>query len=68
MARHGIALLRFWNHQVRQELDSVLRSIWFRLEERKQHKPSINPLPLKRGEATKAAWTNRPACLVSHEL
>src|SRR6266550_352467 len=33
LARHGVVVLRFWNHQVRQELDSVLRAIWFALEE-----------------------------------
>ena len=40
LARHGVILLRFWNHQVRQELDSVLRAIWFALEERQQSNPS----------------------------
>src|SRR5881275_1753407 len=30
----GIAVLRFWNDQVRDELDSVLQTIWFALEER----------------------------------
>jgi very-short-patch-repair endonuclease len=34
LARRGITVLRFWNHQVRQELDSVLRAIWFALEAR----------------------------------
>jgi hypothetical protein len=32
LARHGLVVLRFWNHQVRQELDSVLQAIWFALE------------------------------------
>jgi very-short-patch-repair endonuclease len=27
-------VLRFWNHQVCRELDSVLRAIWFALGER----------------------------------
>jgi very-short-patch-repair endonuclease len=40
LARHGVVVLRFWNHQVRQELDSVLRAIWFALEERQEEKPS----------------------------
>ena len=26
LARHGVVVLRFWNHQIRQELDSVLRA------------------------------------------
>ena len=37
---HGIIVLRFWNHQVRQELDSVLQAIWFALQERCSPKPS----------------------------
>jgi very-short-patch-repair endonuclease len=40
LARHGVVVLRFWNHQIRQELDSVLQAIWFALEERQQDKPS----------------------------
>jgi len=46
LARHGVLLLRFWNHQVPQELDGVLRAIWFALEERQQnnHSPSSSPL------------------------
>ena len=40
LASQGIIVLRFWNHQVRQELDSVLKAIWFALEERCPPKPS----------------------------
>jgi len=40
LARKGIIVLRFWNHQVRQELDSVLQAIWFALQERYSSKPS----------------------------
>jgi len=40
LARRGISVLRFWNHQVRRERDSVLRAIWFALDERCQDKPS----------------------------
>ena len=32
LAEHGIIVLWFWNHQVRYELDSVLKAIWFALE------------------------------------
>ena len=39
LATEGIIVLRFWNHQIRWELDSVLRAIWFALEKRCQ-KPS----------------------------
>jgi very-short-patch-repair endonuclease len=40
LARKGIIVLRFWNHQVRQELDSVLQAIWFALQEQCSSKPS----------------------------
>ena len=40
LANQGIRVLRFWNHQVRDELDSVLESIWFELEERGRSNPS----------------------------
>ncbi|PYJ70277.1 MAG: hypothetical protein DME76_06085 [Verrucomicrobia bacterium] len=39
-ARQGIEVLRFWNHQVREELDSVLRAIWLALEKRAENNPS----------------------------
>ena len=51
LIRHGVLVLRFWNHQVRQELDSVLRAIWFALEQRQQINPHLSPLPLGKGEA-----------------
>ncbi len=40
LARKGIIVLRCWNHQVCQELDSVLQVIWFALQERCSSKPS----------------------------
>jgi very-short-patch-repair endonuclease len=49
LARHGIVVLRFWNHQVRQELDSVLRAIWFALEERQKNNPSPSSSPFGKG-------------------
>jgi very-short-patch-repair endonuclease len=33
-------VLRFWNHQVRKELDSVLQAIRFALEKRCGESPS----------------------------
>jgi len=41
-------VLRFWNHQVRRELDSVSQAIWFALEQRIPH---LHPIPLAKGEA-----------------
>jgi very-short-patch-repair endonuclease len=45
LARHGVVVLRFWNHQVRQELDSVLQAIWFALEQRQLKNPSPSSSP-----------------------
>ena len=49
LARHGVIVLRFWNHQVRQELDSVVRAIWFALEERRKSNPSPLSSPFRKG-------------------
>jgi very-short-patch-repair endonuclease len=49
LARHGILVLRFWNHQVRQELDSVLKAIWFALQQRTLSKPSPQSSPFAKG-------------------
>jgi very-short-patch-repair endonuclease len=40
LVNKGIAVVRFWNHQVREELDSVLQAIWFALEEQTGRDPS----------------------------
>lgn len=48
LASQGIIVLRFWNHHVRQELDSVLKAIWFALEERAVSQPSPQSSPLRR--------------------
>jgi Protein of unknown function (DUF559) len=40
LASQEILVLRFWNHQVREELDSVLQAIWLTLEKRCPHNPS----------------------------
>ena len=40
LARRGGTVLRFWDHQVRQELDSIVQAIWFALQERCKSKPS----------------------------
>lgn len=40
LAHEGIIVLRFWNHRIRQELDSVLQAIWFALQKRCSSNPS----------------------------
>jgi very-short-patch-repair endonuclease len=48
LAKLGIAEVRFWNHQVRRELRSVLATILRELQVRTLH---LDPLPLQaRGE------------------
>ena len=49
LAGHGVVVLRFWSHQVRQELDSVLRAIWFALEQRQKTNPSPSSSPFGKG-------------------
>jgi len=39
LSEQGIAIIRFWNHQVREELDSVLDAIWLALENRGNPSP-----------------------------
>jgi hypothetical protein len=50
LARDGIVVLRFWNHQVRHELDSVLRAIWFALQQWPLSKPSSQSSPFAKRE------------------
>jgi very-short-patch-repair endonuclease len=52
LPRQGIIVLRFWNHQVRRELDSVLQAIWLALQSGARPNPHLSPLPLAKGEAT----------------
>jgi very-short-patch-repair endonuclease len=40
LAKQGIAVVRFWNHQIREEVDSVLEAIWLALEEHAPNNPS----------------------------
>ena len=49
LARREVIVLRFWNHQVRRELDSVLQAIWFALDQRQLNNPSPSSSPLGKG-------------------
>jgi very-short-patch-repair endonuclease len=49
LANHGVIVLRFWNHQIRRELDSVLRAIWLAIEKRTQKNPSPSSSPFGKG-------------------
>jgi very-short-patch-repair endonuclease len=49
LALQGIAVVRFWNHQIREELDSVLEAIWLALEDRARSNPSPSSSPFEKG-------------------
>ncbi len=48
-------MLRFWNHEVKKELDSVLDTIYAAVQERSAH------LPLDGGGRRKAAGGGAPS-------
>ena len=49
LARREVIVLRFWNHQVRRELDSVLQAIWFALDQWQLNNPSPSSSPFGKG-------------------
>jgi very-short-patch-repair endonuclease len=48
LADQWITVLRFWNHQVRYEIDGVLKAIWFALNQRPTSQPSPQSSPYQR--------------------
>jgi len=40
LAAQGITVIRFWNHEVQEELDGVLEAIWLGLEQHPRNNPS----------------------------
>jgi very-short-patch-repair endonuclease len=40
LAAQGITVIRFWNHEVSEELDGVLEAIWLALEKDSSNDPS----------------------------
>jgi very-short-patch-repair endonuclease len=50
LMKNEIAVLRFWNRQVRGELRTVLRTIFFALEERSARNPSPSSSPFRKRE------------------
>jgi|ERR1700686_2578609 very-short-patch-repair endonuclease len=53
LSGQGIGILRFWNHQVREELDSVLETIWLALEDRTRSNPSPSSSPFEKGRGNR---------------
>ena len=49
LARYSVTVLRFWNHQVRSELDSILKAISFALQENSSAEPSPQSSPFDKG-------------------
>jgi len=52
LASQGIVVLRFWNHQLRENLDNVLEAIWFALEQRCGNNPSPQSSPFAKGRGS----------------
>ena len=59
LARHGAMMLRFWNHQVREELESVVEAIWLALEERNAANPSPSSSPFAKGRGETRPSTSK---------
>lgn len=49
LTKRGITVLRFWNHQVREDLESVVEAIWLALEDRNPANPSPLSSPFAKG-------------------
>ena len=43
LAAQGITVIRFWNHEVREELDGVLEAIWLALENDRPNESNPSP-------------------------
>jgi very-short-patch-repair endonuclease len=57
--KRGITVLRFWNHQVREELESVVEAIWLTLEERNAANPSPSSSPFAKGRGETRPSTSK---------
>ena len=55
LASENIVVLRFWNHQVSQELDGVLETIWSALAQRRNPHLKSSPFAKGRGERSPEA-------------
>jgi len=59
LIKRGITVLRFWNHQVREELESVVEAIWLTLEERNAANPSPSSSPFTKGRGESRPSTSK---------
>lgn len=46
----GYRVIRFWNHEIKSELDSVLDTIYAAVEERRVHLAASHPTPALRAD------------------
>ena len=62
LASHGIEVLRFWNNSMLANAESVLESLWNKVNEMHEttKNPPSPPAPLPEGEGRKAAPTPSP--------
>jgi very-short-patch-repair endonuclease len=54
LERQGFKILRFWDNQVLQEMDSVVAAIWNAVQARTLTRPFGAPSPEGRGEEQRA--------------
>jgi very-short-patch-repair endonuclease len=52
LTSQGISVLRFWNHQLRENIDSVLEAIWFELKKCSENNPSPQSSPFAKGRGS----------------
>jgi very-short-patch-repair endonuclease len=52
LVSQGIVVLRFWNHQLRENVDNVLEAIWFALEQRRGNNPAPQSSPFDKGRGS----------------
>jgi Protein of unknown function (DUF559) len=60
LRRNGYRVLRFWNNDVRENIEGVLNVIWDALETRKSPPPPTPP-HRKRGEGRNDAMMSNPS-------
>ena len=59
LIKRELTVLRFWNHQVREELESVVEAIWLALEERNAANPSPSSSPFAKGRGETRPSTSK---------
>src|SRR5207249_658049 len=59
LIKRGLTVLRFWNHRVREELESVVEAIWLALEEPNAANPSPSSSAFAKGRGETRPSTSK---------